>query len=186
MDVFNHGSRLTDHLALTVSDLELHCGKVFDRTVPPRDQLCAAIRKIWPQVVAEARDSKVSSEVVYVAGLYDRVCNESRITNPGRFTDRTDVPWHDFYAAGCGGEARCEEAWVIAELYWGGYINYLHLTLGWLLMNGLRIKQGLPAFTPAPETTDRFADYLRWSGPDAFDAESLRALLYEYERRAGG
>lgn len=121
MDVFDNGVRLTDHLAVTVADLEVHCGGVFDRTVPPRDQLCAAIRKTWPQVVAEARDSKVSPEVEYVAGLYDRVCDEACITKPGSFTDRTDVPWHDFYTAGCGDEARCEDAWVIAELYWRGW-----------------------------------------------------------------
>lgn len=185
MNVFDHGLRLTDHLAVTVADLEVHCGKAFERTVPPRDQLCAAIRKTWPQVVAEARDSNVSPEIVYVARLYDTVCNEARITKPGRFTDRTDVPWHDFYTGGCGDEERCEDAWVIAELYWGDYVNYLHLTLGWLLMNGIRIQHGLPTITPAPETTDRFTDYLRWSGPDTFDAESLRALFYEYERQVG-
>jgi len=186
MDVFDHGLRLTDHLAVTVTDLEEHCGKVFERTVPPHDELCAAIRKTWPRVVAEARDSNVSPGVDYLAGLYDRVCSEARIANPGRFIDRTDAPWHDYYTEGCGDEARCEDAWVIAELYWGGYINYVHLTLGWLLMNGIRIQQGLPAITPTPETTDRFTDYLRGSGPDTFDAESLRALFYEYERRVGG
>jgi hypothetical protein len=186
MDVLHHALQITDHLAATLTELEMHCGEVFGRAVPSPDRLNATIRKVWPTLVADAQNSRVSPNVDYIASLYVRLTSEASITDPGVFTERTDIPWLEFYTAGCGDEARCEDAWVIAELFWGGYVKHLHLTLGWLLMDAIRIQQNLPAITPTSKTIDRFTDYLRWSGPDTFDAESLRALFYEYETQVAG
>jgi hypothetical protein len=186
MDVFSHATELTDELAATVAALEIHCAQVFARPVLDSEQLQQAIRLTWPRVITDAQNGNVSPHVDYVAALYDRLAEEMLLADSGVFTDRTDIPWEEYYTAGCGDEPRCEDAWVIAELFWGGYIKYLHLTLGWLLMNAIRIQQDLPAITPTPDSTPRFTDDLRWSGPDVFDAESLRGLFYEYERQNAG
>ena len=186
MDIFSHAMQITDRLAASVTEFELHCDDVFGRPMPTRDQLDLAIRKTWTQLVGDAQGSKVSPQPEYVAAIYDRLTAEAGIANPGKFTDRTDIPWLEYYTDGCGDEQRCEDAWVIAELYWGGYVKHLPLALGWLLMNAIRIQQNLPAITPAMETIDRFTGYLRWSGPDVYDAESLRGLFYEYEAQAAG
>ena len=186
MNVFSRAAELTDELAASVAALEVHCAQVFARPVLDPEKLQQAIRIAWPQLITDARNSNVSPCVDYVAALYDRLATEMSLADPGMFTDRTDSPWFDFYNAGCGDEARCEDAWVIAELFWGGYVKYLHLTLGWLLMNAIRVQQKLPAITPAPDLTDRFTDNLQSSGPDVYDAESLRGLFYEYERRTAG
>lgn len=186
VDVFDRALHITDLLAATVTDLEIHCAKMFERSIPPRDRLAATIQTIWPDLVADARQARVSAKVNYVAALYDRLTQTAGIADPQGFVDRIDLPWFVFYTEGCGDETRCEDAWVVAYLFWNGYMQHLHLTLGWLLMNAIRVQQHLSAIYPAPETIDRFTDSLRWSGPDLFDAESLRSLFSEYERQTAG
>jgi hypothetical protein len=186
MDVFTHAAEVTDELAATVAALEVHCAEVFGRPVPDRQRVQNAICTVWPRLIADAQGSRVSPRVEYVATLYDQLAGEVGITDPGIFKDRTDIPWLEFYTDGCGDEPRCEDAWVIAELFWGGYVKHLHLTLAWLLVNAIRIQQKLPAIIPPPESKDRFTDYLQWSGPDVYDAESLRGLFYEYEKQVAG
>lgn len=186
MDVFDRALQITDLLAATVTDLEIHCAEVLERSIPPRDRVAAAIQAIWPDLVATARQSLVSANADCVAALYDRLTQSAGIQDPQGFVDRLDLPWFVFYTEGCGDESRCEDAWVVAYLFWGGYVQHLHLTLGWLLMNAIRVQQHLPAIYPAPETIDRFTDYLRGSGPDLFDAEGLRSLFSEYERQSAG
>jgi len=186
MDVFTHAGQITNDLAATIAALEVHCAEAFARPVPDREQVEDAIRTVWPRLITDAKNSRVSPQVEYVASLYNQLATRVGGTDRGNFTDRTDIPWLEYYTDGCGDEPRCEDGWVIAELFWGGYVKYLHLSLGWLLMNAIRIQQNLPAVTPTPESTDRFTDYLRWSGPDVYDAESLRGLFYEYEKRVAG
>ena len=186
MDVFKHATELTNELAATIAALEIHCAEIFSRPVFDSRQLQQTIRVTWPRIITDAQLGNVSPRVDYVAALYDRLAAEMQLADPGVFTDRTDFPWDEFYAAGCGDEPRCEDAWVIAELFWGGYVGYLHLTLGWLLMNGIRIQQNHAAIMPTPDSTELFTDHLRWSGPDQFDAESLRGLFYKYEKHAAG
>ncbi len=181
MDIYTHATGKTDELAVSVAALEVHCARVFARPVVDFEHLQRAIRITWPQIITAAQNARVSPQVEYVASLYNRLVKEMNLNDAGDFTDRTDVPWLEIYTAGCGDESRCEDAWVIAELFWGGYVKFLHLTLGWLLMNGIRIQQKLLAITPSPNSADRFTDYLRWSGPGTFDAGSLRDLFYEYE-----
>lgn len=183
MNGFEHASSISSQLATTVADLELRCSEAFQRPLIPRAQLQEAIEIGWSRLVTDARDSNVSPRVSYIAELYKRLTTAASVDHPGDFVDRNDSPWEDFYQAGCGEETRCEDAWVVAELYWGGYVSHMQLTLGWLLLNSIRVQQGMFAITPDPGLTDRFVDCLRWSGPELFDAESLRALFHEYERR---
>jgi hypothetical protein len=42
------------------------------------------------------------------------------------------------------------------------------------------LLDGRYAIYPVPEFDDSFVEYLRYSGPDAYDAESLRALFGRY------
>lgn len=186
MDVFTHASQCTDDLAIMVARFEVHCSEVFGRPVPDQKQLEMAIRRLWPRLITDARESRVTPRAEYVALLFDLLAAELGDTDAGAFADRTHVPWIEYYTAGCGDESRCEDAWVIAELFWGGYVNRLQLTLAWLLMNAIRIQQNLPAIVATAESIDQFTEYLRWSGPDLYDAESLRALFYEYERQMVG
>jgi hypothetical protein len=174
--------QLTDNLAATVAALEIHCAEVFARPVPKCEQLEKAIRKTWLHLITDAQSCNVSPQVDYVASLYDQLTTEASIADPGKFNDHTDIPWLEFYTDGCGDEPSCEDAWVIAELFWGGYVTHLHLTLGWLLINAIRIQRHLPTITPSVESIDQFTNCLRGAGPDTFDAESLRALFGEYER----
>lgn len=186
MDVIIHATEVTNDLAAAVAALEVHCAEMFARPVPDCQRVRSAICTAWPRLIADAQNSRVSPQVEYVAALYDQLARKVGITDPGVFKDRADIPWIQYYTEGCGDEPRCEDAWVIAELFWGPYVEYLHLTLAWLLMNAIRIQLKLPAIIPSAESTDRFTDYLQWSGPDAYDAESLRALFYEYEKQAAG
>lgn len=186
MDVFSRATEQTAELAANVAAWEIHCAQAFARPGVDQQQLQQAIRATWPQVINDARSGQVAPSAAYVSALYARLSTAMKIADPGEFTDRTDIPWAEFYAAGCGDESRCEEAWVIAELYWGGYVKYFPLTLGWLLMNTIRLQHNLPAITPAMESTEHFTEYLRWAGPDAFDAESLRGLFCEFEKQTSG
>ena len=186
MDIFSHATELTDDLAASVAALEVHCAEVFARPQLDAEQLRQAIRATWPRIIADAKNGDVSPHVEYVAALYERLAAEMGIKEPGIFADRKDISWLQYYTEGCGDEARCEDAWVVGELYWGGYVKYLQFTLGWLLMNAIRIQQNLPAITPTPESTDRFTDDLRGAGPNVFDAESLRGLFYEYDEEVAG
>ncbi len=186
MDVFTQAVNVTADLARAVAALEVHCAEDFGRAVPDREAVRAAIHAVWPRLIEDAQHGRVSPRVEYVASLYERLAAEVGLEDSGIFEDRTDIPWFEFYTAGCGDEPRCEDAWVIAELFWGGYIRHLQLTLAWLLMNAIRIQHELPAIVPTPESTESFTDYLRWSGPETYDAESLRGLFYEYEKRVNG
>jgi hypothetical protein len=185
MNVIAHAVQITNDLATTVAAFEMRCANVFARPVPDSKRLESAIRVVWPQLITDAQNFRVSPDARYVASLFDRLTNEIGGKDPGAFRDRTDIPWLEYYTAGCGDESRCEDGWVIAEIFWGGYVNSFHLTLGWLLMNAIRIQQRLPAIVPTLASLDRFTDYLRWSGPDSYDAENLRGLFYEYEDQMG-
>jgi hypothetical protein len=186
MNVFAHAEEITNDLAAAVAALETHCAKVFARIAPDSERLQEAIATTWPELIRDAQVGSVSPNIEYIASVYHRLAANAGIEHPGEFTDRTDMPWLEYYKAGCGDERRCEDAWVIAELFWGGYVKFLHLTLGWLLMNAIRIQQHLPAIMPLSDSTAQFTDYLRWSGPDTFDAENLRALFYQYEQQNAG
>lgn len=184
MNVFDQAIKLTDQLAEQVADLESRCADEFQRPSCSTGQLGDAIRILWPQIVAASQAGAVSPDAQYVAGLYASIVAEMNLPEPDRFVDRTDYPWERFYSVGCGDEATCEDAWVICELYWGRYVQHFPLTLGWLLVNGIRLQHGMPAITPQPEFTEQFVKYLRWAGPGLYDAESLRGLFYQYESSA--
>lgn len=121
MDIYTHATGQTDDLAVSVAALEVHCAHVFARPVLDLERLQRAIRITWPQIITDAQNARVSPQVEYVASLSDLLVKEMNLIDPGVFTDRTDVPWLEYYTAGCGDELRCEDAWVIAELFWGGY-----------------------------------------------------------------
>jgi hypothetical protein len=183
MNSFDHALFITAQLVTTVADLETSCAIAFQRPLIASARLQTAIQETWLRLITDAQESKVSPTVSYVAALYEQLSSAALVEHPRDFVDRKDFPWEEYYQAGCGDGATCEDAWVVAELFWGGYVSHLQLSLGWLLLNGIRIQQGMFAITPHPNSTDQFINCLRWSGPDLFDAESLRALFYEYERR---
>lgn len=186
MDMLEHALRSTDRLAATVADFEAHCSAVLGRPPSPREKAQRAIQIVWPRLVMDARDGKVRPKAQYVAAIYEELARAAGTPDSDKFSDRVDIPWDVFYEDGCGDEARCEDAWVVAELFWGGYVQHLQLTLGWLIMNAIRIQQNLPVLIPAEETLGRFAEFLRAAGPDTFDAESLRALFGDYEAHTAG
>lgn len=184
MDILVHATRTRKQLANSVAQLEIRCARAFERSAPPCEKLQHAIEVVWSQLITESQVTRVIPTAKSVASIYDRLVLESRISNSGEFTDRSDLPWFEFWMAGCGDESRCEDGWVIAELYWGGYVPQMQLTLAWLVMNVIRVQQKLPAILPDHDSIRRFIDYLEASGPELYDAESLRCLFYEYDTQA--
>lgn len=184
MNLFDQADKLTDQFASQTANLEVRCAEEFERPTVSAEPLGDAIRYVWPQVIAAAKTGDVAPNLQYVSALYASIVAEMKLTEEDRFVDRTDYPWENFYQMGCGDEETCEDAWVICELFWGGYVKRYPLTLGWLLINGIRLQHQQAAITPLPEFDEPFVKYLRWAGPGLYDAESLRGLFYKYETAA--
>ena len=182
MDRFTHAISITRRLAETLGRFETLCAAEFDRMVPPESGIISAIHRVWPRLVDDARLQHVYPSVPYIASIFHELIRDVSLSTNHEFTDREDFPWEEFYVAGCGDENRCEDAWVVADIYWGGYVPVLSLTLGWLIMNAFRLQDKQFAIIPDKNTVNRFIDDLKWSGPDCYDAENFRALLCQYEQ----
>jgi hypothetical protein len=69
------------------------------------------------------------------------------------------------------------DAWIFAQLYWGGHIESLRPSVAWLLINGIRFEQGGPPAILYPGGVARFKEALQDAGPPCWDAETLRGLI---------
>lgn len=186
MIVAEHAKVIAATFANSVADLESHCAQAFGRTAPPTSIISRAIETTWLSSLNYITGKRVRPDRSFVSAMYAQLVTAADINDGRGFKDNPELPWYQFYVEGCGDEDRCEDAWVIAELYWGQYVEYLHLSLGWLVMNAVRVNRQLHALLPSPETTDRFVEDLLASGPDLYDAENFRALLYCYEQVIAG
>lgn len=150
------------------------------------NSLQARIASVWHRVVQDALEKRVSLSSAYLSSLHqDLLRTESVIPSkafqcgsyPNDWTTFTD----DLQDAN-ENKIQGGEALVLAQLVWGGHLKSLSYSLGWLCVNGLRLQEDLYPLCPPPTQFDRLATALGFAGPTSWDAETLRALVGEFEK----
>jgi hypothetical protein len=185
MDVWLLAQTITPTLAASLVALEHDIGGAFVRTVPD-EALAAAIAQGWSYTTLAARQSSVNLDLRFVASLHEQVGRPIAAPGIGEFRDGNPPrDWTGFgtdmapsaLEHGLSGSA----AAIFAQLYWGGHVTSLAPTIAWLLIDGLRLQEGLHPIVPDPRHGTKFKEYLNWAGPETHDAESLRALFGRLE-----
>ena len=172
------GVPLADSLAL----LETSSSEVLDPTA-----VAQAVRQSWQRLVHDAARGAASLSGEYLASLHRQLATFAGGEAPSLFLDHgqpkvldgQQVTWSLFTEEACGDEP-LEPAWVLAQLYGGGHVRSLSLSLGWLAMNIALLDSEGRAIVPPLDEHARLLQALDYAGPDLHDAESLRALVGVY------
>ena len=173
-------------LACALARMELAFGN-WDLTTTPGDALEAAIHSAWRNVVASAREARVSLDPSFIASVHALVASPIRAPGAGIFREGVSpLDWATFKNAlddtaleyGLAGNT---EAWVLAQLYWGMHLDSLMLSVAWLLSSGIRLQEGMRMLVPHARHDAELKQRLSWAGPGSYDAESLRGLFGSYQ-----
>lgn len=137
--------------------------------------------------MASAREGKVSLDPSFIASLHEPIARAIGALGAGIFREgEHPSDWATFKRAlddsaleyGLAGNT---EAWVLAQLYWGGHLDSLMFSVAWLLSGGIRLQEGMQMLVPDAMHDSELKKNLDWAGPDCYDAESLRGLIGRYE-----
>jgi hypothetical protein len=154
------------------------------------DRVRASIVTAWISVIDDAEGGNAMLHGRYLAGVHGRMAvavgaNVGAWEESGRppMADGRPTSWGEYVdACGDGAGERVEEGWILAQLRWGGHVRNLALPLGWIAMNIARFLNGQWAIYPPPGDHDWLIDVLKGAGPDAYDAEGLRACIWNYSQ----
>lgn len=142
----------------------------------------------WRCLIDDARVGRVSLDSIYLGALHRTLVGDAVQAAAARFDEGSPpFDWSSFVVGltdANGASIRGAEAWVIAQLSWGDHVAPMSFSLGWLVVNGLRLQEGLAPICPQEGDFTRLAAALAAAGPPDWDAETLRALLGEYESAA--
>lgn len=149
------------------------------------EKFIAAILVCWDLVREYRAGSEPILDVRFISILHKTLASHIGAPDAGRFIDDggINVSWSCFVEdldvdRTIDEWGYCEDAWVISQLFWGGHLPNLQLTVSWLCINALRLRYRYhrPIYPPK-HLQEKFIEYLEASGPDCWDAESLRALM---------
>ena len=183
MNIWSHARGITANLAAALCELEI--SSPIPNTPPDganarKRRIEQAIADTWQAVVDEVETGRFELTASYLLTLHQRLAVPSGAEAPGIFHNQGRSEAWDTFIDEITVEYPAEGAWVLAQLYWGGHVHSMALSLGWLCVNALRLQQGMWAIYPPPETHPLLIEMLHDAGPDCWDAESLRALLPTY------
>ena len=129
------------------------------------EALEAAIRSGWLDVVASARQGKVSIDPAFIASLHAQIARAIGAPGPGNFRE---------------GEHPLDWRTVLAQLHWGKHLDSLMFSVAWLTSGGIRLQEGMQMLVPYARRDEELKERLAWAGPRSYDAEGLRGLLARY------
>lgn len=152
-------------------------------------------------LVNDIENGRANLSSHYITALHERLAIAAGISDPGTF-NQDGLPllanggptsWSRFVEE-CSGEqggdvGLIEPAWVLAQLRWGGHVHSMAMSLGWLAMNIVSLQTHGAAIYPPTSDREELIRFLADAGPNDYDAESLRALLWKYlldQRLPGG
>ncbi len=159
--------------------VEMDAADVLNATVAR-----ASIAGTWRDVIDDARGGGITLHAGYLSRLHRDLALPLRARSPGQFCDgQAPQDWGSFELAladlTVDGFEGCE-AWILAQLCWGGHVQSMRFSTAWICLNGLRLQNGLFALYPDPAHRAHLQASLAAAGPDSWDAESLRALFGTY------
>lgn len=147
----------------------------------PEDTFIRAVASAWNIVERRVVEQSSVLDGDFIATLHRTLASGVGASHPGNFVNEGQpttwsifVEEFDEYDENnilCGGDC-----WVLSHMYWGNHVPNLQFTVGWLCMNGVRIKHGYKPVFPPTEIHTQLRECLASAGPDCWDAESLRAL----------
>ena len=149
------------------------------------EEFIAAIGSCWNLVREYSVTYNDSLSIDFISSIHNTLASQIGAPNPGEFIDDggVDGSWSYFLEEYNIKEiikefGSCENCYIIAQLFWGGHLPNLQLSVGWLCINALALRYGYDSpFYPSKDIHERLLEYLEGAGPDCWDAESLRALI---------
>jgi hypothetical protein len=141
-----------------------------------------AIACTWPGAVSDVAAGRADLSGDYLADLHRRLASVIDAAETEEFAGRGPAGSWEAFVAELTADGPPEEAYVLAELCWGGHVRSLAFSLGWVCLNQCRLRAGAAALYPPPRDQGRLVRCLRPAGPPNYDAEPLRGLLWEWDR----
>lgn len=184
--LWEDAERRAPDLARALARIELAFGN-WAPISASTEALEAAIQSGWRSAAASAREGKVSLDPLFIASLHEPIARAIGAPGAGVFREgEHPSDWATFKsglddAALEYGLAGSTEAWVLAQLYWGGHLDSLMLSVAWLLSGGIRLQEGMQMLVPDARHDSKLKEDLDRAGPGCYDAESLRGLMGRYE-----
>lgn len=159
--------------------------EVLRTQLPSVDAISKAVEESWQEVIADAQAHCVSWSVEYVSRIHRNLAERAGADGPGEFIDETaSTCWTavatELFLDDEFDESFLADAVVLSELFYGGHVRSLGLSLGWLILNGFHLQHGKWPIFPLEPDHRRLLEYLSFAGPDTYAPESLRALLGEF------
>jgi hypothetical protein len=186
-EIIEHARGISDPLSQSLSVLEV-CVTAIAADVAQR-----AIAQTWLMVVDDFKDGRANLSSAYLADVHAALTSAAGLDDSGGFAehglpilpDGNRESWSRF-VQDCRYEDEdgLEEEYALAQLRWGKHVRVFATTLGWFAMNIVRMRRGEHAVYPPPTDHDRFLRFLKYAGPDTYDAEGgLRGLAQEYAKK---
>jgi hypothetical protein len=166
-----------DDLVGVLADLELELGGgTTDRAL-----LIEATTLGWQRLEQMVHAKKVGITKACAKALHKTIAQHAGIPGAGDFAEGEGRDsWAGFSRAlrTYGRESADDrDAWVIGQLFGGPHLRSLGITVGWLLVSGLRMQKHQPAIDPDRAQWPEWIRALRGTRPPIRDAEYLRSLL---------
>jgi hypothetical protein len=163
--------------------LSLECLASKEQLSYKEEEFIAAICACWNLVQEYNADTKDILNIDFISTLHKTLAIQIGAHNPGEFVDDGGMgaSWSDFKEQikdTIEEFEACENCYIIAQLFWGGHLPNLQISVGWLCVNTLALRYGysLPSY-PSKSIYEEFIECLEDAGPDCWDAENLRALI---------
>lgn len=122
--------------------LEAHCGMCFGRRIIPADALRPNVDTVWRQLILDAGENLVSYKKRYLFELLKSLIHGTGTEIAGESYENAD-PWHDFVDFIRVEAPNHVDGMLLGATYWHDAFDGASLTLGWLLLNAIRVQHGL-------------------------------------------
>jgi hypothetical protein len=149
------------------------------------EEFIAAMGACWDLVRRYSTSADDILSIHFISTLHKTLATKIGAPDPGKFVDDggVDGSWSYFteelnIKETIAEFGACENCYIIAQLFWGGHLPNLQLSVGWLCINTLALRYGYsPPSYPPKNIHEELLECLECAGPDCWDAESLRALI---------
>ena len=124
--------------------LEEHCALQFGQRTIATNLLHPNLRKVWKRLSLDAAENLVSYKKRYVFDLFRSLLDGTGYQVTDEASRMVD-PWHDFVDFVRIEAPNHVDGYLLGATYWCEAFNGASLTLGWLLLNAIRVQHGLTA-----------------------------------------
>jgi hypothetical protein len=148
------------------------------------EDFIAAIASCWDIIQQYSTTSDDILSIYFLSDLHKTLAIQIGAPDPGKFVDNgVGFSWSCFAEETNVQETikefgACENCYIMAQLFWGGHLPSLQISVGWLCINTIALRYGYsPPFYPSKSIHEELIECLEDAGPDCWDAENLRALI---------